>query len=109
MSGIAIKRNDFVVVTAGKEKGKKGKVLRVLRDKDRVIVEKVNFIKRLVGLPGDTITYRDKHLYVNGEEVSLNNQMIAEGHAWNYDGGTKNKDFNTLKEIRVAKGTWTEA
>ncbi|MFC1720487.1 signal peptidase I [Pseudomonadota bacterium] len=31
---------------------------------------KVNFIKRLVGLPGDTITYRDKHLYVNGEEVS---------------------------------------
>ena len=49
------------------------------------------------------------HLYVNGEEVSLNNQMIAEGHAWNYDGGTKNKDFNTLKEIRVAKGTWTEA
>jgi signal peptidase I len=28
---------------------------------------KVNFIKRLVGLPGDTITYRDKKLYVNGE------------------------------------------
>ena len=46
MAGIAIKRNDLVVVTAGKEKGKKGKVLRVLRDKDRVIVEKVNFIKR---------------------------------------------------------------
>jgi signal peptidase I len=32
--------------------------------------EKVNFIKRLVGLPGDTITYRDKQLYVNGELVS---------------------------------------
>lgn len=31
---------------------------------------KVNFIKRLVGLPGDTITYRDKRLFVNGEEVS---------------------------------------
>jgi len=46
MAGIAIKRNDIVVVTAGKEKGKKGKVLRVLREKDRVIVEKVNFIKR---------------------------------------------------------------
>jgi large subunit ribosomal protein L24 len=46
MAGIAIKKNDLVVVTAGKEKGKKGKVLRVLREKDRVIVEKVNFIKR---------------------------------------------------------------
>jgi len=31
---------------------------------------KVNFIKRLVGLPGDVITYRDKQLYVNGEPVS---------------------------------------
>ena len=49
------------------------------------------------------------HLYINGEEVSLNNQMIAEGHAWNYDGGTKAKDFNILKEIRIAKGTWKEA
>jgi signal peptidase I len=30
---------------------------------------KVNFIKRLVGLPGDTITYRDKQLFINGEKV----------------------------------------
>lgn len=29
----------------------------------------VNYIKRLVGLPGDTVTYRDKQLYVNGEKV----------------------------------------
>lgn len=29
----------------------------------------VNYIKRLVGLPGDTVTYRDKQLYVNGELV----------------------------------------
>lgn len=31
---------------------------------------KVNFIKRLVGLPGDTISYRDKNLYINGELIS---------------------------------------
>ncbi len=29
----------------------------------------VNFIKRAIGLPGDTITYRDKQLYVNGEKI----------------------------------------
>jgi signal peptidase I len=29
----------------------------------------VNFIKRAVGLPGDTIAYRDKRLFINGEEV----------------------------------------
>lgn len=49
------------------------------------------------------------HLFINGEAVSVNNQMIAEGHAWNYDGGTKAKNFNILKEIRISKGTWTEA
>ena len=31
----------------------------------------VNFIKRLIGLPGDTITYRDKELFVNGELISI--------------------------------------
>jgi signal peptidase I len=36
----------------------------------------VNFIKRLVGLPGDTITYRDKQLFINGELVATENQGI---------------------------------
>lgn len=31
--------------------------------------ERVNFIKRLVGLPGDTVQYRNKQLFVNGEQV----------------------------------------
>ena len=41
-----IKVNDTVAVIAGKEKGKRGRVLMVLPEKQRVIVEKVNFIKR---------------------------------------------------------------
>lgn len=40
------------------------------------------------------------HLFINGEEVSLNNQMIAEGYAWEYDGGTKQKDFSVLESKR---------
>jgi large subunit ribosomal protein L24 len=46
MAKQSIKRNDTVEVISGKEKGKRGKVLIVLRDKQRVIVERVNFIKR---------------------------------------------------------------
>lgn len=34
----------------------------------------VNFIKRAVGLPGDTITYRDKQLFVNGEKVKTTSE-----------------------------------
>ena len=46
MAGYSIRKNDMVVITAGKEKGKRGKVLKVIHDKERVVVEKVNFIKR---------------------------------------------------------------
>jgi large subunit ribosomal protein L24 len=43
---IRIRKNDTVQVIAGKDAGKRGKVLKVLRDKGRVIVQGVNFIKR---------------------------------------------------------------
>ena len=43
---IHIKKNDTVMVIAGKEKGKAGKVLRVFPEKGRAVVEKINFIKR---------------------------------------------------------------
>ncbi|HET9062228.1 MAG TPA: 50S ribosomal protein L24 [Candidatus Binatia bacterium] len=41
-----IKKNDTVIVIAGKERGKTGKVVRVFGDKGTVIVERVNMIKR---------------------------------------------------------------
>ena len=39
-------------------------------------------------------------LYVGDDDVSLNEQMITEGYAWEYDGGTKKKDFQELRDIR---------
>jgi len=47
-------------------------------------------------------------LYIGTEEVSLNEQMIEEGYAWSYDGGTKQKNFEELREIRRAHGTLVE-
>ena len=44
--GFHVRKNDLVQVISGKEKGKTGKVLQVFPKKDRVLVEKVNFIKR---------------------------------------------------------------
>jgi large subunit ribosomal protein L24 len=43
---IRLRKNDLVEVVAGKDKGKRGKVLQVIREKNRVIVQGVNFIKR---------------------------------------------------------------
>ena len=40
------------------------------------------------------------HLFINGQESSLNNQMINDGYALAYDGGTKDKNFDVLLEKR---------
>ena len=43
---LRIKKNDTVMVLCGKDKGKTGKVLRVFPEKERVIIEGVNLVKR---------------------------------------------------------------
>ena len=44
-------------------------------------------------------------LYIGDSDLSLNEQMITEGYAWAYDGGTKQKNFEELREIRRSFGT----
>jgi large subunit ribosomal protein L24 len=41
-----IRKNDTVMVIAGRERGKTGKVLRVVTDEDRVVIERLNMVKR---------------------------------------------------------------
>ena len=47
-------------------------------------------------------------LYVGDADISLNEAMIITGYAWAYDGGTKKKDFEELREIRRSFGTLQE-
>ena len=47
-------------------------------------------------------------LYIGDATVSLNEKMIDEGYAWAYDGGTKNKNFEELREIRRNQGTYVD-
>lgn len=46
MQGTHIKKGDTVRVITGREKDKTGKVLRVIRDKNRIIIEKLNLLKK---------------------------------------------------------------
>ena len=48
-------------------------------------------------------------LYVGESDVSINEQMIDEGYAWSYDGGTKKKDFEELREIRRQHGSLNQS
>jgi len=75
MKKFKIKKGDVVVVTAGKHKGKTGKVLKVLRHKDRVLVDKVNEVKRHIKptseRPG-TIATKEAPIHISN--VALWNQ-----------------------------------
>lgn len=74
MKKFKIKRDDIVIVTAGKHKGKTGKVLLVQRERDRVLVEKVNLVQRHVkprsGQAGGTI---EKEASIHISNVALYN------------------------------------
>ena len=47
-------------------------------------------------------------LYIGEDTLSINETMITEGYAWAYDGGTKQKNFEELREIRRSFGTLQE-
>ena len=48
MPGLKIRRNDTVQVIAGKDKGKRGRVLRVMQEENRLLVEHVMMVKKTV-------------------------------------------------------------
>ena len=63
------KTGDKVVVISGKDKGKEGKIIKVLRNENRVVVEGVNIVK--------------KHVKGNGQTAGSINEVEAPIHASN--------------------------
>lgn len=47
-------------------------------------------------------------LYIENISCSINELMIIKGYAWPYDGGSKEKDYDLLKERRIEDGSWIE-
>jgi large subunit ribosomal protein L24 len=64
-----IKKNDEVLVISGEDRGRKGRVLKVLAEKERIVVEGVNFIKRHTrpsrSLPQGGIIKREAPIHVS--------------------------------------------
>ncbi len=48
MSKLLLKKGDMVIVKKGRDKGKTGKILKVIPENNRIIVEKVNFVKEFM-------------------------------------------------------------
>jgi large subunit ribosomal protein L24 len=77
-----IRKGDDVIVIAGKDKGRRGTVIRVLREDNRVVVENVNMVKKhLKGNPqrGESGGIQDKEASLHISNVALYNPAKGKG------------------------------
>jgi len=99
-----IKKGDEVVVTGGKDKGRRGAILKVLEN-DRVLVENVNMAKRHVrpnpnaGVTGGIV---DKEMPMHISKVMLLNPVTKKGDRAGFrklEDGRKVRFFRSNKEV----------
>ena len=94
-----IKRDDEVVVIAGRDKGKRGKVVRVLSD-DRLIVSGINMIKKhqkpnpQLGVPGGIV---EKEAAINLSNVAIYNKATQKADRIGF------KIIEDGKKVRIFK------
>ena len=99
-----IKRDDTVIVIAGKHKGKTGRVLKVLPDDRRVVVEKVNLVKRQVkpqgDRPGGTME-KEASLHISNVALydGTNKKRIKVGYKRNDEGKRVRVDRKSGAEV----------
>lgn len=118
MPKLAIKKGDTVKVIAGKDKGAEGKVIKVLREEQRVIVEGVNRIKKHTkaidqgGRAGNT-----GGIITTEAPIHVSNVMIVEG-----DGVTRvahkrvevtkrrpdGSEYTSTRSVRISRKTGKE-
>ena len=102
MKKFNIKKGDTVYVNAGNDKGKTGKVLEVLRDKDRVIVEGINMVSKHTK-PNPKAPQGGIIKQEAGIHISNVNLMDANGKATK----VAHKEVDG-KKVRIAKTTGEE-
>jgi len=100
MAGIKIKRNDKVEVIAGKDKGKQGRVLRVIADKNRALVEGVMMVKKHVK-PNPQRNIKGG-IAEQESTIHISNVMLVDGEGNKTRVGTR---FEGDKKVRFSKAS----
>ena len=97
-----IKKGDEVVVLAGKDKGKRGVVVKVIEERDRVIVENVNMVKRhtkgnpMQGSAGGII---EKEMPIHISNIAIWNPVSNKGDRIGF------KHLEDGRKVRIFKST----
>lgn len=100
-----IKKGDTVMILSGKEKGKTGKVLEVMTDVDRVIVEGINTVtrhqkNRRIRSRGQVIE-KQAPIHISKVAVTLDGKPVRVGYEFEGEGANR-------KKVRVARPSGTK-
>jgi large subunit ribosomal protein L24 len=106
MAGIKIKRNDTVEVIAGKDKGKRGRVLRVMADRDRLLVEHVMMIKKHVK-PNPQKNIKGG-IAEQESSIHISNVMLVDGEGNKTRIGTRFEGDNKVRFSKASGSTVPE-
>ena len=100
-----IRKGDDVVIKVGKDSGKRGTVLRVLPEVDKLVVENVNIVKKhtkpnpQAGIPGGIV---EKEMPVHASNVMLYNPQTKKGDRVGFkilEDGRKVRVFKSTQEV----------
>ncbi|MBQ6449674.1 50S ribosomal protein L24 [bacterium] len=93
--------NDQVIITSGKDKGRKSKIIQVLPAKDQVVVEGVNMytrhIRKMMGRPGEKI--RRERPLSTAKIAIINDKGQADRIGFVVDNGTKKRIYKKTKTV----------
>jgi large subunit ribosomal protein L24 len=99
-----IRKDDVVIVLAGKDKGRSGKVLKVIPKEDRVLVEGVNMAKRhtkpSMGVPQGGVIAKEATLHISN--VAIRDPKTGKATRVGF------KTLSDGRKVRIAKGSGVE-
>ncbi|KBZ68617.1 50S ribosomal protein L24 RplX [Mycobacterium [tuberculosis] TKK-01-0051] len=97
-----VKKDDTVLVIAGKDKGAKGKVLKVYPDRERVLVEGVNAIKKHTAVSTNQRGAQSGGIVTQEAPIHISNVMVVDSDGKPARVGYR-VDEETGKRVRISK------
>ncbi|RMH30143.1 MAG: 50S ribosomal protein L24 [Planctomycetota bacterium] len=108
-----VRTGDLVIVTAGESRGMTGKVLRVLPDRDRVVVQGVNLRKRHTkptqANPQGAIVEREEPLHISNVSPLVDGKPSRVRFPTKPDGAKARVAVRGGKELNIVRGPKTKA
>ena len=100
-----VKKGDTVLVIAGKDKGAKGKVIKAYPDRDRVLVEGVNRVKKHTAQSANQRGAQSGGIVTQEAAIHVSNVMVVDGDGKAVRVGYREGGEGEQKRVRVSRRT----